>query len=196
MRRRRREAAVSSGDPATTAAEVGDSTGRPLVPGARVTPANPLTDPDFVAGLRPVPSGIGDAPVAWSASDVSGEGPDGQPVGVDLGVADRRVLLVFLSTNCDGCDLFWTGLRDDLPSGVDVVVVTKGPATVAADEVVAAAVGVTAPIVMTDRAWADFRVTSYPFLVLVEPRTRRILGESVGFGWSDVAALLDGGGNP
>ena len=160
-----------------------------------MTPTNPLTDPDFVAGLRPVPSGIGDAPVAWTAADVSGMGPDGLPVRVDLGAAGHRVLLVFLSTNCDGCDLFWSGLRDDPPFGVDVVVVTKGPATVIVDDVAATAVGVTAPIVMTDAAWADFRVTSYPFLVLVEPRTRRILGESVGFGWSDVDALLDAGGS-
>jgi hypothetical protein len=156
-----------------------------------MTPTYPLADPDFVAGLRTVPSGIGGAPVAWSAADVSGVGPDGLPVDVDLGAAGRPVLLVFLSANCDGCDLFWTGLRDDPPTGADVVVVTKGPRTVVADDVAATAVGVAAPIVMTDTAWADFRVTSYPFLVLVEPRTRRIVGESVGFGWTDVAALLD-----
>ena len=46
---------------------------------------------------------------------------------------------------------------------------------------------------MTEAAWSDYRVTSYPFLVLVEPHTRRIVGESVGFGWSDVAALIGRG---
>lgn len=186
MRWRHRAAATTGADTATR-----DIDGKPPEPDAPALPANPLTDPDFVAGLRPVPSGIGDAPVAWRAADLSGVGPDGLVVEVDLGAAGRRVLVVFLSTNCDGCDQFWTGLREDPPSGADVVVVTRGPATVAADEVLSLGVGVTAPIVMTDTAWADFRVTSYPFLVLVEPRTRRILGESVGFGWSDVAALLD-----
>ena len=43
---------------------------------------------------------------------------------------------------------------------------------------------------MGDRAWRDYRVTGYPFLVLVEPWSRRILAEVVGFGWSDVAAVL------
>ena len=75
----------------------------------------------------------------------------------------------------------------------DVAVVTKGPAIVSPDEVAGRAAGITVPIVMTDTAWVDFRVTSYPFLVLVEPHTRRILGESVGFGWSDAAALIDAG---
>jgi hypothetical protein len=122
---------------------------------------------------------------------VSGVGPDGRPVGVELGSGVRSVLLVFLSTNCDGCDLFWDGLRDTPPSGVDVVVVTRAPTSVSADEVAGLAAGVTAPVIMTDAAWSDFRVTSYPFLVLVEPDTRRILGESVGFGWSDVSTLLE-----
>jgi hypothetical protein len=43
---------------------------------------------------------------------------------------------------------------------------------------------------MSDAAWSDYRVTGYPFLVLVEPATRRILGESVGFGWPDVEGLM------
>jgi len=159
----------------------------------RSPPTNPLDDPEFVSGLRPVLSGLGDGPVAWPATDVSGLGPAGEPVLVDLTAADRLVLLVFLSTNCDGCDLFWTGLRDDPPVAVDVVVVTKGPATVSPDDVLERATGVEIPIVMTDAAWIDFRVTSYPFLVLVEPRTRRILGESVGFGWSDAAGLVEAG---
>jgi hypothetical protein len=120
-----------------------------------------------------VPSAIGDAPVAWSAADLSGVDPDGMPIRVDLA----------------------SSLRRDLPPGVDVVVVTKGPANVRADEVAVTAADVPVPVVMSDGAWADFRVTSYPFLVLVEPHTRRILGESVGFGWSDVAALLDSGGH-
>ena len=103
---------------------------------------NPLDDPDFVSGLRPVPSGIGDAPVAWGAADLSGVSPDGDDVVVDLGAAARPVLVVFLSTNCDGCDLFWHGLREDPPADVDVSVVTRGPASVPAATVAALADGV------------------------------------------------------
>ncbi len=145
-----------------------------------------------MAGLRPVPSGIGDAPVAWTAADISGIRPDGSPVRVDIGAAQRPVLLVFLSTHCDGCDLFWSGVRDRPPAGVATVVITKGSGRVPRVEVAELATGIEAPVVLSDRAWVDYRVTGYPFLVLVEVATRRILAESVGFGWADVAALIEG----
>ncbi len=151
---------------------------------------NPLSDPEFVAGLRPVPSGLDGTAPSWPAADLVGVGPDGTPLSVSPATATRPVLLVFLTTDCDGCDHFWEGLADP-PPDVDVVVVTKGPDTVPFSDVAALAVGLRdVPVVMGDAAWSDYRVTGYPFLVLVEAGTRRILGESVGFGWSDVDALL------
>ncbi len=101
------------------------------------------------------------------------------------------MLLVFLSVHCDGCDLFWRGIRDTPPTGVDVVVVTKGPGQGSITEVGVLAAGVDVPVVMSDGAWFDYRVTGYPFLVLVDPRKRKIIGESVGFGWLDVGSLVD-----
>ena len=151
---------------------------------------NPLSDPEFVAGLRPIPSGVGDAAPAWAASDLDGVRPDGTPVTVSIADTGRPVLLVFLSTGCDGCDAFWQGLSEP-PSDVEVVVVTKGPDAVSAAEVAILAGGAgDLPVVMSDTAWSDYRVTGYPFLVLVEPGSRRIVGESVGFAWPDVGALV------
>jgi hypothetical protein len=158
------------------------------------TAVNPLDDPEFVAGLRPVPSGDGDAPVAWPAVDISGVTPEGASVEVELDARQRPVLLVFLSTRCDGCDLFWNGVRNSPPTEVDVVVVTKGPGVVSSVEVGAHAAGTQASVVLSDEAWVDYRVTGYPFLVVVDPATRTILGESVGFGWSDVGALIERAG--
>ena len=166
-------------------------------------PVHPLTDPEFLAGLRPVPSGIGDDVATWPASDLVGTTPDGAAVSVELDRVDGPLLLVFLSTNCDGCDQLWEGLRtvgrgvSDGAGGLDgvtVVVVTKGPGTVSVGEVAGLAVGSpSVPVVMGDGAWADYRVTGYPFLVLVEPTTRRILAETVAFGWSDVAGTVRAG---
>lgn len=151
---------------------------------------DPLSDPEFVAGLRPVPSGLDGTTPSWPAADLVGVHPDGFPVSVDLAAATRPVLVVFLTTDCDGCNHFWRGLADP-PPDVDAVVVTKGPDAVTSSEVAVLAVGLPhVPVVMSDAAWSAYRVTGYPFLVLVEPGTRRILGESVGFGWSDVDALL------
>ncbi len=153
-------------------------------------PQSPLSDPGFVAGLRPIPSHPDGAPPDWPATDVVGVRPNGTPVAIDLAAASRPVLMVFLATGCDGCDQFWRGLSDPPPE-VDAMVVTRGPGAVASSEVAALASDLDrVPVVMSDAAWSDYRVTGYPFLVLVEPATRRILGESVGFGWSDVDVLL------
>jgi len=87
--------------------------------------------------------------------------------------------------------VFWRGARDAAPAEVDIVIVTKGPGGVSAAEVGQLAEGMATPVVLSDRAWTDYRVTGYPFLVLVDPTSRKVLGESVGFGWSDIATLLD-----
>jgi len=150
---------------------------------------NPLSDPEFVAGLRPVPSGLDDEAPTWPAVDLVGIRPDGSPAEIELGSAGRPVLLVFLATNCDGCDTFWTGLVEP-PADLDTVVVTRGPGGTDMGGVAALAHGLSAvEVVMSDAAWTDYRVTGYPFLVLVDPTTRTIIGESVGFGWSDIEAL-------
>ncbi len=149
-----------------------------------------MSDPGFVAGLRAVPSGFGDAAPTWPASDLAGVRPDGTSVTVCVADRDRPLLLVFLTTDCDGCEVFWSGLVDPL-RGVDVVVVTKGPHAVPASDVATLADGLAdIPVVMSDTAWPDYRVTGYPFLILVEPGTRRIVAESVGFVWSDVETLV------
>ena len=148
--------------------------------------SGPLSDPEFVAGLRPIPSGIGNSAPSWTAVDLNGWRPDGSPVTIELSGRSRPVLLVFLTIDCDGCDLFWAHLAD-APAGVDVVAVTKSPTEVAPHEVAARAAG---PVVMSSSAWIDYRVTGYPFLVLVDPVSRRIVAESVGFAWSDVDAML------
>ena len=55
--------------------------------------------------------------------------------------------------------------------GVDVAVVTGGRRWCRPTGWPTLAVGLVVPVVMSDGAWADFRVTGYPFLVLVEPGT-------------------------
>ena len=80
-----------------------------MPPGSRSV-SGPLSDPEFVAGLRPVPSGVGGQPVTWPAVDVEGVTTEGAPIRVALDAASGPVLLAFLATHCDGCDTFWNGL--------------------------------------------------------------------------------------
>jgi hypothetical protein len=157
--------------------------------------SGPLSDPEFVAGLRPVPSGLEGHSVAWPAVELDGVTPDGAPVRVALEGLDGSLLLAFLATRCDGCETFWNGLGAGGPLGglrsVRVVVVTKGPSGADPAEVrrLAAELGPVA-VVMSDTAWAEYRVSGYPFFVLVDPVAKRVVGETVAFGMEDVLALL------
>jgi hypothetical protein len=159
------------------------------------TDPGPWADPEFVAGLRPIPSGGPGAPSPWPAVDVLGDDPDGRPVEVRLDEYDGHVLLAFLATRCQGCGEFWREMAaagsTGLPAGVARVIVTRGPGTVSPDEVRGlVAGGGGAPVVMSDQAWAGYRVHGYPFFVLVEVGSRTVIGETVGFGWSDVTSMV------
>ncbi len=69
------------------------------------------------------------------------------------------------------------------------VVVTKEPPAAQPTEVAALAPsGV--QVVMSDRAWADYGVLGYPYLVLVDRPTGTVAAETVGFAWPDVEHLV------
>ncbi len=167
---------------------------------------NPLSDPQFVEGLRPIPAGVGsvaDQPSAGlPASDLVGVNPAGEAAEIAIGRFRGRILLAFLATKCDGCDVFWTGLggtgrpeeleQSRLPTDVTPVIVTKGPATVSTEEVARLAAPDGSRVVMSDEAWVDYRVLGYPFFVLVDGPTRTVVAETVGFGWDDLVELVLG----
>ena len=193
-RSRRRRASrtpvgAAAGSPAPEPGPDSQSPDRP----AQVT--GPLADPGFVAGLRPIPTGAPGSPSPWPAVDVLGVGPHGPPVEVLLDGCDGYVLLAFLATRCPGCEEFWREMGGvgpaGLPAGVTRVIVTRGPGTVSSDEVRGlVAEGSGAPVVMSDQAWSDYRVHGYPFFVLLEVATRTVIGETVGFGWSDITSMV------
>jgi hypothetical protein len=162
-------------------------------------PSSPFDDPDFVAGLRPIPSGPLTGLARRPAFDIVGQDLEGRPVGVRIGAFEGPVLLCFLHVHCDGCDGFWRGLAEggpsDRPETVSAVAVTRGPGAVDRAEVARAAGGLEGvPVVMSDAAWADYRVTGYPFFVLVDAGSGTIVGETVGFGWPDVRAMIEAAG--
>ncbi|HEY5097635.1 MAG TPA: hypothetical protein VII46_06275 [Acidimicrobiales bacterium] len=161
-----------------------------------------------MAGLRPIPMGPLTGAGQRPAADIDGEDLDGRPLEIQVRSFDQALLLCFLHVHCDGCDSFWRGLADrpslELPVSVSTVAVTKGPHAVDRHEVARAAgrnldaegeAGPDeVPVVMSDAAWADYRVTGYPFFVLVDARTQTVVGETVGFGWTDVYAMVQASG--
>ena len=191
-RRRRASRAGVAAAAGSPAPEIGPD---PRGPGQPAPVTGPLDDPGFVAGLRPILSGPPGAASPWPAVDVLGVRPHGPPVEVLLDGCDGYVLLAFLATRCPGCEEFWREMGGaapaGLPAGVTRIIVTRGPGTVSPDEVGGLVPGAGgAPVVMSDQAWSDYRVHGYPFFVLVEAGSRTVIGETVGFGWSDITSMV------
>lgn len=166
--------------------------------GRRDPGSNPMSDPAFRAGLRPIPTGPVGGGRRLPAADVVGIRPTGVPVEVPIRTADAPVLLCFLHIRCDGCDGFWHGLgdgSDGLPPAVEAVgrvAVTRGVSSVDPLELERVASGITVvPVVMSDQAWSHYQVSAYPFFVLVDPVAAAVVGETVGFGWDDVGAMVE-----
>ncbi len=158
-----------------------------------------MSDPAFVAGLRPFGTGPLSPADQWPASDIVGVDPTGSAVEVLLDRYSTPLLLAFLHTNCDGCEGFWQGLRSDTPDelspSVSSLVVTRGPDSVDARQVaVLSSAIIGSPVVMSDATWSAYRVLSYPFFVLVDPVRRVVVGETVGFGWADVRSMVEASG--
>jgi hypothetical protein len=69
------------------------------------------------------------------------------------------------------------------------VVVTKGP-----EAEVPSAIERVAPrgivTVLSDQAWADYKVPGSPYFVFVERGTGRVRGEGTGLDWSGVTGML------
>ena len=159
---------------------------------------------------RPVPLESGADPTAPSGPrrslvtpDVSGTTPDGRPAVLRLDEVGGPVVLAFLTTDCDGCRVFWTALGGSGAVAVEgrapvpAVIVTRGPRAVPPDEVRALGGGIRvregSPVpllVMSDSAWTDYGVLGYPFFVLVDAEERAVLGETVGFGWPDLVTMV------
>lgn len=156
--------------------------------------ADPRSDPEFLAGLRPIPAGSVDTPAPWPASDIIGVSPSGDPIEIRVADHEGQLMLAFLNTDCDGCEEFWRGLEDPVatgvPTGTSVVAVTKGPESLSSDEVRTSAAGIRVPVVMSDQVWIDYRVLGYPFFVLVNRASKLVVGETVGLGWEDVLSMI------
>lgn len=127
-----------------------------------------------------------------TALDLTGVDPDGDAIAVGVSGRDRT-LIAFLSSGCLTCSDFWEAFRRptalDLPSGVRLVVVTKG-----ADQESPAKVAELAPpevaVVMSTQAWLDYEIQVAPYFVLVDGADGRIVGEGAGGTWAQVRSLF------
>jgi len=113
----------------------------------------------------------------------------GAPVNFDPVGRAEWALLLFVSTTCDGCADVWAAAgRADGGIGVEVdsvVVVTAGVTREDADQVRwRSPEGVLT--IMSDEAWATYRVAGPPFFVLIDGVGAEVATEGVVVSPSDV----------
>ena len=140
---------------------------------------------EFLNRLRPIPT-YRDHP-ATSPGDIDGVDPWGAPVQIPIVGSAEPVLLLFLSAACLGCRDLWCGteaLRQCLPAGVRVVLVTRGPEDEDAETIRMLAPG-DIVTVMSSQAFRHYRVAGPPFLVVTVGHEVRT--EGVAWGIAETA---------
>ena len=130
----------------------------------------------------------------WAeAHDIAGETLTGEVVASRVVGVEHDTVLVFLSSGCSSCQVFWDEFgrpgQVQLPTRTRLIVVTQGPE---ADS--RSALRDLAPpgldVVVSSIAWSDYEVPGSPYVVLVDGQTGRIRGEGTGQSWRQVRELL------
>lgn len=125
------------------------------------------------------------------AHDIAGQSVSGELVHARVIGVEHDTVLLFLSSGCGSCAVFWEELARGvpLPSGTRLLVVPQGPE----DESVAALAEL-APadvdVVLSSQAWRDYEVPGAPHVVLAHGPSGRIRGEGTGQSLRQVAELL------
>jgi hypothetical protein len=121
-----------------------------------------------------------------AGTTVAGEVATTRVIGVD-----HDTVLLFLSSGCASCEVFWNELARPvaLPENTRLVIVAQGEEA----ESPAALRDLAAPhldVLMSTEAWREYEVPGSPHVVFVEGRTGRVRGEGTGQSWSQVAQML------
>lgn len=142
-------------------------------------------------GIRTIPGVPGPAGASGvRAADLSGLTPTGASRSVSA-KSRTSTLLAFLSTGCSTCATFWDAFAKgiDLPEGIRLVVVTKGPEAESPAEV--AAMAPTEHLTLqSSAAWDDYRIPVAPYFVLIDGRRGVVVGEGAAASWPRVNDLL------
>jgi hypothetical protein len=146
---------------------------------------------ELLRRLTPIPT-YRDHP-ATTPHDVHGVDPAGEPVSLLILERAEPILLIFLSSNCQGCLDLWQGLDEVqrlVTPGLELAVVTRGGD--AEDAAAIADLGRSEggiPIVMSSAAFGHYAVAGPPFLVVVDGTRVRTEGVAWGIAETTRAAL-------
>ncbi len=139
----------------------------------------------------PAPTAAGPQDEFAAAHDVSGESLAGEVVSARIVDVEHDTLLLFLSSNCASCEVFWRELADPiaLPAGTRLLVVAQSPAQESPADLADLAPA-SADVILSSQAWRDYEVPGSPHVVFVNGRTGRVRGEGTGQSLAQVSQLL------
>lgn len=161
---------------------------------ASAAPASHPAPPPFrTLDTVPGPRGGTDDDAEWPAGhDISGVGLDGEILSVRVVGVPRDTVLLFLSSGCSGCAVFFADLAARtvaLPPSARLLVVAHD----AGEESVSLLRELCPPgidLVLSGQAWADYRVPGSPYVMVVDGRRGRVVGEGTGSSLRQVATLI------
>jgi hypothetical protein len=138
-----------------------------------------VTSPVHLRAGPPLPSERS----STSVHDIEGVTPSGDAIVASMATSGLT-LLAFLSSGCASCAGFWAALADPaklalLPTGIRVVVVTKGPEWESPEAIAAKAPRGT-PVVMSTDAWGAYEVPGSPYFAQVADLVHRAEGDAHG----------------
>jgi hypothetical protein len=138
------------------------------------------------------PAPANEAEDRWpDAHDVSGETPSGEIVTTRVVDVDHDTLVLFLSSGCATCRVFWEELAGpvSLPPRTRLLVVAQSSDAESPAELARLAPpGV--DVVLSSVAWRDYEVPGSPHAVFVDGGSGRVRGEGTGQSLRQVAQLL------
>lgn len=140
-----------------------------------------------------VPQPLGDPVPGAPAHDLVGRGLTEESVVIRTTGVPHNTVIAFLTSGCSTCQNFWQAFADPvdirLPGSTRLVIVTKGLDAESPSALLPLAPD-WAEVVMSTKAWTDFRVPGSPYVVAVDGPTGRVKGEGTGMSWEQVARLL------
>lgn len=133
------------------------------------------------------------------AHDLAGRTPTGSTRTVSV-TTGQPTLLAFLTTGCTTCAGFWQAFAEagdhadpnrtlGLPTGLRMVVITKGP-ELESPAAVAALAHPSTLTIQSSQAWEDYRIPVAPYFALVDGRRGVVVGEGAAASWDRVRDLI------
>lgn len=150
---------------------------------------SPAEAAEVLRRARPIPTHRGASPVPLSS--MSGTDFDGHVMSIEPAALSARMLLLFLSADCTGCEDLFEAAQAPASLGIEgddsLMIVLRERDL--ADPSIRHRCG-TAMTMVSSSTWTAYRVSGPPFFVLIDPGRSTVATEGVAWGAHSVVEAL------